>query len=1485
MVQETAVEGYEFDPKKELRRDYSLNYGSPTYNRYHGNHPTASNLKRISGYLTGTNDAHFKQKTAAGVESAELTKQHPPMLRENTHNITAMTSQSNDVNDVLINGTIERHTYHNDEEHQKRVDYITKRISGTSKEIKAHAIPLPRDLHTYSGIIGSWDLSHLKEGDALHTPAFTSSSITPRIAYSRSTVNHNATVRHPNGNTDFVKNILHFHLPKGYKGGAHIQSVSEYPDEHEYLLDKNQKWRVKAITHHTKEVSHGSEFVDAPTGSKNLVRTRDRHRVRFITLVPHEENQHITEATYHDEGISFRGFGNPAIKDIYADTPSNRRRVKFNNHVDKKTADGVQDGVEQGRRLEKTNSLKNTTDGAYEHVHSYSGSDSKYLNGRLAKNTKMSIFNKHDRPLMKLDKGLIQAFEKHARPLAEEVHAYSGLRGWSPKTKPGDILHLPAYTSTSVRANHTRVFALKEQHPTESQIMEQHILHFHLPKGYDKSLYIAPHSSHPVESELLLHKGQKWKHVETKTVNEIRNPGPKKRIHRTYVHTVVPYDGKTVSEQTEHTSVPFRHPPSLPSHIKHDAIHHVYNKFYDWGTQDASAQHERFLAHYGGQAEDTMIADNPISAYTTSAAAIKVNQTAIVKHLKKHDLPIPIHLTHRTEDTFAEDETFHHLDKALEEKSKPLPEDTHVYSGVGSWKLDDHKVGDVIHTPAYTSTTIHAPKARAFSYVSVLHFHLPKGSTHGAYIAGYSQHAGEKEFLLKRDQKWKITKVKTYPGRNHVISVVPHNETVSEVLIHEPNRIRDALTGHSLLHAVDSKLSSMFVTPHPDVAFDSPVGRALRTYTASSSSINNALIAGDTRYLAGHKKNNFSNIPTVYGHIKGVFAAAKPLPQDHHVYSGLGHWNPIQGTTGIGDTIHTPAFTSTSHNLEIARRFAPGGNILHFHLPKGYKKALNMRKFTGMKHESEVLLDHGQTWKIHNITHAKGVFGEAVRIISVKPHTIEPISEMATEHNPRMIQMILGANLPGKKNHVSDEEYEAYYNKSGPVEKHQRILTKYNSVNLSKSSHAKAVAQYTGEGSGDINKRLVKLASGKYTPHPEGHLPESKKKDKYGYPTENYKVVQAKRLVKHTNSLDDLFEQHKKPLTQDGHVYAGTGKWNPVKTLELGAVVHTPAFTSTSINPYHASDFTRRHIIHFQLPKGYDKGLYIGHKSAAGDEGEYLLRRNQKWKYVGTQKIKGSMNTWTRKRHPTISMHTFEPHEDTVNEALIHDPRQDLKRDALLGKRQHWADKHADLVNTRTKERGVRRQDEHDKLTRIHKFFDSNVLDYTDNSSHLTYHLLDPESTHHEDTEHLNEIIEKVTQGIKNNTHPLEQDHHVYSGIAYNIKPEIGDILHTPSFTSTSLDINIAKRFAQGASWGHDKTKHILHFHLPKGYEKGIYLGNHCSHHHEEHEMLLDKNQKWKVHDIKDYHQNISTSTLPSSPSKVKYNKYRVVTLKPHTES
>jgi hypothetical protein len=117
---------------------------------------------------------------------------------------------------------------------------------------------------------------------------------------------------------------------------------------------------------------------------------------------------------------------------------------------------------------------------------------------------------------------------------------------------------------------------------------------------------------------------------------------------------------------------------------------------------------------------------------------------------------------------------------------------------------------------------------------------------------------------------------------------------------------------------------------------------------------------------------------------------------------------------------------------------------------------------------------------------------------------------------------------------------------------------------------------------------------------------------------------------------------------------------------------------------------------------------------------------------------------------------------------------------------------------------------------------------------------------------HLDEALDKYSLG---------SGLHTYSGVKFNPEEEADEDGHLflPAFTSTSIDKNIARSFADDTTHHTDGEgythHHIIHFDLKKG-QKGMYVGRHpdvepdgqLSEHPNEHEFILPRNIKIKIH-------------------------------------
>lgn len=127
-----------------------------------------------------------------------------------------------------------------------------------------------------------------------------------------------------------------------------------------------------------------------------------------------------------------------------------------------------------------------------------------------------------------------------------------------------------------------------------------------------------------------------------------------------------------------------------------------------------------------------------------------------------------------------------------------------------------------------------------------------------------------------------------------------------------------------------------------------------------------------------------------------------------------------------------------------------------------------------------------------------------------------------------------------------------------------------------------------------------------------------------------------KESEKTHNGLQKYFKDLARPTNAPYTVWSGTGDYNPEDAFKNnGGILYSPGYTSTSIHKNIANKFctsriqpdgspeygskddparTGIHIIRYNLPTGFSRGVYIGHHSTRPDENELLLDKGQTWK-------------------------------------------------------------------------------------------------------------------------------------------------------------------------------------------------------------------------------------------------------------------------------
>ena len=134
-------------------------------------------------------------------------------------------------------------------------------------------------------------------------------------------------------------------------------------------------------------------------------------------------------------------------------------------------------------------------------------------------------------------------------------------------------------------------------------------------------------------------------------------------------------------------------------------------------------------------------------------------------------------------------------------------------------------------------------------------------------------------------------------------------------------------------------------------------------------------------------------------------------------------------------------------------------------------------------------------------------------------------------------------------------------------------------------------------------------------------------------------------LARHANTIDGHLDTYSNPAPKDFHVYTGVGDSLDIKKIrdnpENGNRMYLPAYTSTSIDPTIAEQFTKnsrnldfygapirkkpyREIVRLHIPRGSTHGTYLGSTGYDGGDGheyEYLMHRGSHIEFQGKPRI------------------------------------------------------------------------------------------------------------------------------------------------------------------------------------------------------------------------------------------------------------------------
>ena len=139
------------------------------------------------------------------------------------------------------------------------------------------------------------------------------------------------------------------------------------------------------------------------------------------------------------------------------------------------------------------------------------------------------------------------------------------------------------------------------------------------------------------------------------------------------------------------------------------------------------------------------------------------------------------------------------------------------------------------------------------------------------------------------------------------------------------------------------------------------------------------------------------------------------------------------------------------------------------------------------------------------------------------------------------------------------------------------------------------------------------------------------------------------------------------------------------------------------------------------------------------------------------------------------------------------------------------------------------------------------IKKYSNSSHELNSHLIsahknkeNPDLQHHQVIHHLDTATKRH----------IGHNMHLYSGLGFNpahMMNKNGHV-HLPAYTSLSHDKSTASNFAAAAAYKHHEVDniHMLHLQVKKK-DKGLHV-SHLSNHESEHETILPRNTKIKIH-------------------------------------
>ncbi len=365
--------------------------------------------------------------------------------------------------------------------------------------------------------------NNLSPGENVHFPAYTSASIDHGTASGFAGIYKHGEESKYKDYSEVDSHIAAFHLPKGYHGGMYINSHSRYgerspnryknDDEYEFLLEKGQTFKYVGKTFHSRPeiatIQHIHHFIplNHTTPKKSL---EESFTTKFTTpLHDYLKKGSRNTPDWHEHSPEL--LHNEIKKNL--NTVAKHSELMYFDMPEEKT-EALHDYTHSSVILNKyllRQHHKKTLKGRLSGLMDFQGNLEHLIDLRLYGGRKK--LNDHI-------KTISSAFEGNEHALPSKMTTYSGIRskGFAQNlhhSKDGAIIHMPAFTSTSLDLTKASDFSKSFDHGDNFK-NTKHVLVFHHKKGFTGGLHIRGVSKYFNENEFLLDKDRKFKKVATR---------------------------------------------------------------------------------------------------------------------------------------------------------------------------------------------------------------------------------------------------------------------------------------------------------------------------------------------------------------------------------------------------------------------------------------------------------------------------------------------------------------------------------------------------------------------------------------------------------------------------------------------------------------------------------------------------------------------------------------------------------------------------------------------------------------------------------------------------------------------------------------------------------------------------------------------------------------------------------------------------------